>query len=281
MISTSMKSKMMKRTSTLFAVASSHIHQTTALALKAPKLSFLSIPLSDPSLLPLISKDETTQSSEFHVLDPCAKSETDKSAIIATFSESMTKEDAKHLIDYSYDSFKKWRDDQTCLTRSEKLSNWSSLIKENELDISIIMSYETGKPLKESIGEIKYATSFLDFYASECLRPSAMGGGEIYPSTFMDSSGRTRGKIMATKEPIGVTCMITPWNFPIAMITRKVGPCLAAGCTAICKPSELTPLTAIAVHQLAIRAGIPDGVFQLWYVSSIISSFMTQSFKIS
>ena len=82
---------------------------------------------------------------------------------------------------------------------------------------------ETGKPLVEAIGEINYATSFLDFYAGECLRSTALGGGTIYPSTFAQPDGSTpRGRIMTTQEAIGVTAMITPWNFPIAMITRKV-----------------------------------------------------------
>ena len=84
------------------------------------------------------------------------------------------------------------------------------------------MTMETGKPLLESIGEINYATSFLDFYAGECLRPTALGGGTIYPTTFATGGSVPRGRIMATQEAIGVTAMITPWNFPIAMITRKV-----------------------------------------------------------
>ena len=84
------------------------------------------------------------------------------------------------------------------------------------------MTMETGKPLSESIGEVNYATSFLDFYAGELLRPTGMGGGTLYPSTFASSSGAPRGRLLSVQEAIGVTAMITPWNFPLAMITRKV-----------------------------------------------------------
>mmetsp|Transcript_16326 Transcript_16326/g.23818 ORF Transcript_16326/g.23818 Transcript_16326/m.23818 type:complete len:404 (-) Transcript_16326:611-1822(-) len=125
------------------------------------------------------------------------------------------------------------------------------------------MTMESGKPLAESKGEVAYGVSFLDYYAGEAIRPSSAGGGFIAPSPFTTDTGAPKGKIMAVQEAVGVTAMVTPWNFPIAMITRKVGPALAAGCTAIVKPSELTPLTAIALKVLADRAGVPDGVFEL------------------
>jgi len=157
--------------------------------------------------------------------------------------------------------------------------------------VAKIMTLESGKPVRESIGEVGYGTSFIDYYAAEAIRSNSAGGGYMCPSPFsaVDGSPRFvvtiillflklisetsslmqhydhpyRGKVMAVQEPVGVTALITPWNFPIAMITRKVAPALAAGCTVVLKPSELTPLTAIAVKQLANRAGIPDEVFQL------------------
>mmetsp|Transcript_17817 Transcript_17817/g.40469 ORF Transcript_17817/g.40469 Transcript_17817/m.40469 type:complete len:406 (+) Transcript_17817:847-2064(+) len=127
------------------------------------------------------------------------------------------------------------------------------------------MTLECGKPIRESLGEVLYGASYLDFYAAEAIRPSSSGGGQLIPTPFADSvDGKTaRGKVIVMKEAIGVTAMITPWNFPFGMIARKVGPALAAGCTAIVKPSELTPLTAIAIRKLALQAGIPKDVFQL------------------
>uniref|UniRef100_A0A7S0BY71 Aldehyde dehydrogenase domain-containing protein n=1 Tax=Proboscia inermis TaxID=420281 RepID=A0A7S0BY71_9STRA len=126
------------------------------------------------------------------------------------------------------------------------------------------MTLESGKPLVESRGEIRYASSFLDFYSGEALRPTGAGGGQIIPTPFEDpASGEARGSIFVKKMGVGVCGMITPWNFPTAMITRKVGPALAAGCTAVVKPSELTPLSAIAAWNLGRRAGIPPGVFEL------------------
>eukprot|EP00545_Synedropsis_sp_CCMP1620_P009387 CAMPEP_0119008006 /NCGR_PEP_ID=MMETSP1176-20130426/3398_1 /TAXON_ID=265551 /ORGANISM="Synedropsis recta cf, Strain CCMP1620" /LENGTH=400 /DNA_ID=CAMNT_0006960257 /DNA_START=374 /DNA_END=1574 /DNA_ORIENTATION=+ len=120
------------------------------------------------------------------------------------------------------------------------------------------MTLESGKPLQESLGEVNYGTSFLDYYAAEALRPS----GTILPTAFAHPDGSPRGQAMAFQQAVGVTGLITPWNFPIAMITRKVGPALAAGCTALVKPSELTPLTAMLLQELADQAGIPEGVVQ-------------------
>jgi succinate-semialdehyde dehydrogenase/glutarate-semialdehyde dehydrogenase len=125
------------------------------------------------------------------------------------------------------------------------------------------MTLESGKPLHESLGEVTYGTSFLDFYAAEAIRPSSAGGGFIVPSPFSHSDGAPRGKVMAFNEAVGVVSLITPWNFPIAMITRKVAPALGVGCTVVLKPSELTPLTALALQTLARRAGVPDGVFEV------------------
>eukprot|EP00588_Corethron_pennatum_P024042 CAMPEP_0194329934 /NCGR_PEP_ID=MMETSP0171-20130528/49846_1 /TAXON_ID=218684 /ORGANISM="Corethron pennatum, Strain L29A3" /LENGTH=529 /DNA_ID=CAMNT_0039090817 /DNA_START=141 /DNA_END=1730 /DNA_ORIENTATION=- len=177
---------------------------------------------------------------------------------------SMDREDVVKAIGYSSDSLSSWRS-TTGSYRSTIISSWSNLVKDNVGDIAKIMTMESGKPIRESTGEVLYGASFLDFYAAEAVRPSSSGGGYIIPTPFHEVfDGKTaRGKVMAVKEAVGVTAMITPWNFPFAMIARKVGPALAAGCTAIVKPSELTPLTAVAIHNLALQAGVPSGVLQL------------------
>jgi acyl-CoA reductase-like NAD-dependent aldehyde dehydrogenase len=136
-------------------------------------------------------------------------------------------------------------------------------MKSNSEDLATIMTLESGKPLAESRGEVNYAASFLDYYAGEAIRATGAGGGFLAPSTFSAPSGAPRGHIMAIQQAVGVTALITPWNFPLAMITRKVGPALSAGCTAVVKPSEWTPLSAIALKNLADRAGIPQNVFQV------------------
>jgi succinate-semialdehyde dehydrogenase/glutarate-semialdehyde dehydrogenase len=102
------------------------------------------------------------------------------------------------------------------------LSRWSDLIKENTDDIATIMTLESGKPIQESQGEVAYGASFLDYYAAEAIRPTSAGGGFLTPTPFMTAEGGPRGKVIAVQEAVGVTALITPWNFPIAMITRKV-----------------------------------------------------------
>jgi len=173
-------------------------------------------------------------------------------------------EHARKMIEQSHSILPSWRDGTTGSERGRLLREWSRLIQENAEDIAVIMTLESGKPLAESLGEVNYGRSFLDFYAAEAVRSTGAGGGMLIPTPFADAkTGAPRGQIMAIQQAVGVTAMITPWNFPIAMITRKVGPALAAGCTAIVKPSELTPLTAIALQQLAVEAGIPPHVVQL------------------
>ena len=120
-------------------------------------------------------------------------------------------------------------------------------------DLAMIMTREQGKPLAESDAEIGYAASFLEWMGEE--------GKRVYGDTIPSQSTDTR--IVVLKQPVGVCCGITPWNFPSAMITRKVAPALAAGNTIVCKPAEQTPLSALALAELADRAGIPAGVFQV------------------
>ena len=136
---------------------------------------------------------------------------------------------------------------------SQKLKRWSELMLSNQKDLATLLSREQGKPLAEAMGEVVYAASFLEWFAEEAKRAY----GDVIPSHKADA------RIIVVKEAIGVVAAITPWNFPLAMVTRKVGPALAAGCTMILKPSEETPLSAFALAVLAEQAGIPAGVFNV------------------
>jgi len=144
-----------------------------------------------------------------------------------------------------------WRA-RTARDRAKVLRNWSDLMLVHQHDLALIMTHEQGKPLAESSGEITYAASFIEWFAEEAKRVD----GEVLQGQ------RAGQRIVVLKQPIGVCAAITPWNFPAAMITRKVGPALAAGCTMIVKPAELTPLTALALGVLAQEAGVPPGVLQ-------------------
>lgn len=137
--------------------------------------------------------------------------------------------------------------------RATLLRAWFDLILANKEDLAFLMTSEQGKPLAEARGEVEYAASFVEFYAEEARR--------IYGETI--PSHRTDARILVTRQPIGVVAAITPWNFPAAMITRKVAPALAAGCTTLVKPAPETPLTALALAELAQRAGLPAGVLNV------------------
>ena len=240
------------------AVLSVHARTASALSTMAlPSVGEISFHLNNASLLSAttINSGEKT----FGVVNPGSK---DGKEVIAK-CRVMDRSDAKIIIEASAAALPAWRDGTTCLHRSKILTKWSDEIKDNMEDMATIMTMESGKPLAESKGEVMYACSFLDYYAGEALRPTSAGGGFIAPSTFSTPEGTPRGQIIAINEAVGVAAMVTPWNFPAAMITRKVGPALAAGCTAVVKPSELTPLSAIALCALGKKAGIPDGVFEL------------------
>jgi succinate-semialdehyde dehydrogenase / glutarate-semialdehyde dehydrogenase len=142
-----------------------------------------------------------------------------------------------------------WRS-RTAKERAQILRKWFDLMMANQEDLAVLMTVEQGKPLFESRGEIAYAAAFIEWFAEEGKRAY----GDVIPSHGRDK------RIVVLKQPIGVTAAITPWNFPAAMITRKVGPALAAGCTMVIKPSELTPYSALAMCALAERAGVPPGV---------------------
>ena len=145
-----------------------------------------------------------------------------------------------------------WRK-KTAKERANLLKKWFDLMIANADDLALIMTCEQGKPLAEAKGEILYAASFIEWFAEE--------GKRVYGDTIPTHAADKR--IMVTKEPIGVCVAITPWNFPSAMITRKAGPALAAGCPMIVRPADLTPFSALALAELAQRAGIPGGVFQV------------------
>ncbi|MDX1370025.1 aldehyde dehydrogenase family protein, partial [Pseudomonas sp.] len=141
----------------------------------------------------------------------------------------------------------------TAKERASKLRRWFELMMENQDDLGRLMTIEQGKPLSEAKGEIAYAASFLEWFAEEAKRVY----GDTIPGHQPDK------RIIVLKQPIGVTAAITPWNFPSAMITRKAGPALAAGCTMVLKPASQTPYSALALAALAEKAGIPPGVFSV------------------
>ena len=138
-------------------------------------------------------------------------------------------------------------------SRAASLHRWHQLILENKEDLARIMTIEQGKPLAEATGEVVYGASFIEWFAEEAKRTY----GDSIPSTV---AGK---RLVTIKQPIGVACAITPWNFPIAMITRKAAPALAAGCSFVVKPSDETPLSAFAVVELAYQAGIPKDLLQV------------------
>jgi succinate-semialdehyde dehydrogenase/glutarate-semialdehyde dehydrogenase len=145
-----------------------------------------------------------------------------------------------------------WRK-KTARERALILRKWNDLILENTDDLALLMTAEQGKPLSESRGEVAYGASFIEWFGEEAKRVA----GETLASPWQDR------RVLVTKEPIGVCAAITPWNFPIAMITRKAGPALAAGCPMVLKPAEATPFCALALAVLAERAGVPAGVFSV------------------
>jgi len=164
-------------------------------------------------------------------------------------------------------ALKTWRN-TTAAERSRILRRWFDLLMSNQDDLGRLMTLEQGKPLAEAKGEIAYAAAYVEWFAEEAKRAY----GEVVPSPFKDR------QIVVTKEPVGVCAAITPWNFPSAMITRKVAPALAAGCTIVLKPAEQTPLSALALAELAERAGVPKGVFSVVTgKASAIGGVMTAS----
>ncbi|MBY4627845.1 NAD-dependent succinate-semialdehyde dehydrogenase [Rhizobium croatiense] len=160
--------------------------------------------------------------------------------------------DTRAAIAAAEKAFGPWRA-KTHAERAALLEAWHDLMLDNIEDLALILTREQGKPLAEARGEIRYGASFVKWFSEEARRI----GGTTIPSPTADR------RIVVLKEPVGVSAIITPWNFPNAMITRKVGPALAAGCTVVIKPSDLTPFSALALGVLAERAGIPKGVINI------------------
>lgn len=164
----------------------------------------------------------------------------------------MGEAETRRAIEAANRAFPAWRA-KTAQERSNLLRKWHDLLLLHQDDLALLMTAEQGKPLNESRGEIAYAASFIEWFAEEAKRIY----GDVIPPHQADK------RIVVLKEPIGVCAAITPWNFPAAMITRKAGPALAAGCTLVVKPATATPYSALALAELAARAGIPAGVFSV------------------
>lgn len=204
--------------------------------------------LNDPTLLKtdaLIAGEWIRGKSRFDVNDPATGL---KLADVA----NLTRADAVLAIAAANMALAAWRR-KTGKERSIVLRRWFDLLIANTEDLGRLMTAEQGKPFAEAKGEVAYGASFIEWFAEEAKRVN----GEVLPQ--FDNNRR----LLVMKQAIGVCAAITPWNFPLAMITRKVAPALAAGCTVVIKPAELTPLTALAAAELAVRAGIPAGVLNV------------------
>ncbi|MDG0984689.1 MAG: NAD-dependent succinate-semialdehyde dehydrogenase [Planktomarina sp.] len=206
--------------------------------------------LSDPSLLQtqaFINNQwvDGENGATFAVSNPA------RGDMIAQVAD-LSRADLARAIDGAEAAQKKWAA-QTAKERCNILRNWYNLMMEHQSDLAMILTAEMGKPLAEAMGEIAYGASFVEFFAEEAKR----NYGETIPGHQADK------RITVIKQPIGVAASITPWNFPNAMITRKAAPALAAGCAFVARPSELTPLSALALGVLAQRAGLPAGILQI------------------
>ena len=204
--------------------------------------------LNDPTLLKtdsLINGQWVAGTSRFDVNDPATGK---KLADVANLGPA----DAEAAIAAANTAWGPWKA-KTGKERSAVLRKWFDLLMANQEDLGRIMTAEQGKPFAEAKGEVAYGASFVEWYAEEAKRVN----GETLPQ--FDNNRR----LLVIKQAIGVCAAITPWNFPLAMITRKVAPALAAGCPVVIKPAELTPLTALAAAELAVRAGIPAGVLNI------------------
>ncbi len=188
---------------------------------------------------------ESNKGARFEVNDP-------GTARPLAHVSDLDQEETEEAIQAAAVAFRDWKS-RTAKDRSRLLRNWYDLILMHQEDLAKVLTSEQGKPLSEARAEIIYGASFVEFFSEEAKRTY----GEIIPSPAVSK------KITVLNLPLGVTAAITPWNFPVAMITRKVSPALAAGCTSVIKPAEATPLSALALGELAQRAGIPAGVLNI------------------
>jgi succinate-semialdehyde dehydrogenase/glutarate-semialdehyde dehydrogenase len=164
----------------------------------------------------------------------------------------MDETDTRIAIESAEAAWPAWRS-TPAKERAKILRKWFELLMENQEDLARLMTAEQGKPLAESRGEVGYGASFIEWFAEEAKRAY----GDVIPSHGKDK------RILVIKQPVGVVAAVTPWNFPIAMITRKVAPALAAGCPVVVKPAEDTPLSALAITALAEQAGVPAGLINI------------------
>ena len=204
--------------------------------------------IKDPSLLQTgayINGHWITTGRTFGVTDPGT------AQLIAQVCNAGAPE-TQAAIDAAEAAFVTWKK-ETARARANVLRRWFDLIQEHREDLATLITAEGGKPYAEALGEVAYAASFVEWFSEEARRIN----GEIIPPGSNDK------RLLVTREPVGVCAAITPWNFPAAMITRKVAPAIAVGCTVVVKPAEQTPLTALALAVLAERAGIPAGVFNV------------------
>lgn len=182
----------------------------------------------------------------------------------------MGETEAREAVDAAYAALPEWSA-QTAQERSRILRHWFDLMMEHQDDLAVILTMEQGKPLAEAKGEIAYGASYIEWFAEEAKRIY----GDTIPAVSPDQ------RVQVIRQPIGVCAAVTPWNFPNAMITRKVAPALAAGCTFVIRPASKTPLSALAIIELAERAGIPKGVLNIVTGSSRdIGSVLTQDTRV-
>ena len=207
-----------------------------------------SLPLKDPKLFRTqcyIDGEWTGNGRTFPVINPASGAEL---GVVPDLGAA----EARRAIEAAERAWPAWRA-KTAKERAAILRRWYELMMAAQEDLAQILTAEQGKPLAEARGEIAYGASFIEWFAEECKRAY----GEVIPTHQADK------RVLVIKQPIGVSAMITPWKFPNAMITRKAAPALAAGCTVVLKPAEQTPLSALAMAELAERAGIPKGVFNV------------------
>jgi succinate-semialdehyde dehydrogenase/glutarate-semialdehyde dehydrogenase len=207
--------------------------------------------LSNPSLwdtrgLIAGSWTHAANNKTFPVIEPSS------GAVLGDCSD-FSKDDFVTAIESAHTGYKKFYASTTAKERGVLLRKWNDLILANASDLAKILSLENGKTLAEATGEITYATSFVSWFAEEATRAY----GSTIPSSYKDTT------VLTYREPVGVCGIITPWNFPAAMITRKIAPAFAAGCAVVIKPPSETPYTCIALAQLALQAGIPADVLHV------------------
>jgi succinate-semialdehyde dehydrogenase/glutarate-semialdehyde dehydrogenase len=212
-----------------------------------PAFAIDELRIKDPSLLKSLSLIDgkwvaAASGKTFEVRNPADGS------LISTLPD-MGADDVRAAVDAAYRALTAWQS-KTAKQRAALLKVWFSLILENQEDLARLLTAEQGKPLEEARGEIGFGAAFIEWYAEEAKRIY----GEVLPTYAADR------RVLVLRQPIGVVGAITPWNFPSAMVTRKCAPAIAVGCTIVLKPSEDTPLSALALAELANRAGIPPGI---------------------